>query len=38
MKEDGEVSAGPDKSFEGLGRDVDKDEEESTKPYEMDVS
>lgn len=38
MKEDGEVSAGPDKSFEGLGRDEYKDEEESTKPYEMDVS
>lgn len=34
MKEDGEVSAGPDKTFEGL----DKEDEEPTKPYEMDVS
>lgn len=33
MKEDGEVSAGPDKTFEGLDED-----EEPTKPYEMDVS
>ncbi|KAL8784608.1 MAG: hypothetical protein Q9213_003863 [Squamulea squamosa] len=45
MKEEGEVSAGPDKTFRGLGRDGDDKEgeeedviEESAKSYEMDVS
>ncbi|KAL8651621.1 MAG: hypothetical protein Q9226_004622 [Calogaya cf. arnoldii] len=38
MKEEGEVSAGPDKTFEGLTTDGEKAEEVSTKPYEMDIS
>ncbi|KAL8771890.1 MAG: hypothetical protein Q9209_002828 [Squamulea sp. 1 TL-2023] len=45
MKEEGEVSAGPDKTFQGLERDGDKEEgeeedaiEEPAKSYEMDVS
>ncbi|KAL8689719.1 MAG: hypothetical protein Q9224_004579 [Gallowayella concinna] len=47
MKEDGEVSAGPDKTFHGLLKDGDREEgeeeeedivKESVRPDEMDVS